>query len=275
MTKQRKTIVITGASSGIGAAAARLFAQSGWNVVATMRNPGQAPDWTTGPGITAQALDVTDKDSITAAVAATLDTFGQIDVLVNNAGFGLNGPVEGATDAQIRRQFDVNLFGLIDMTKAVLPSMRAKGSGLILNISSIGGLIGMPGAPLYISTKHAVEGLTESLRYELKPFGVRVKLIEPGGIKTDFISRSSDWATHPDYANQTNALRKMTAALDRNLADPRDVAKVILRAANDPSDRLRYLAKPGPYVMLHRILPDRIWRGMIQSVLNRHAAAPT
>ncbi|MEM8823602.1 MAG: SDR family oxidoreductase [Pseudomonadota bacterium] len=216
-------------------------------------------------------LDVTNRESIKVAVTAVVERFGQIDVLLNNAGYGLNGPLEGASNAQMRRQFDVNVFGLIDVTKAVLPAMRARRDGLILNVSSIGGLIGMPISPLYIATKHAVEGLTESMRLELQPFGIRVKLIEPGGIKTDFIARSSDWTDHPDYADHIQAAKAMTDALNDSLANPADVAKVIFRAATDPSERLRYLARPGPYVSLYRLLPDALWRSMIQAALRRQA----
>jgi NAD(P)-dependent dehydrogenase (short-subunit alcohol dehydrogenase family) len=266
-----RTIFITGTSAGIGSAAAKLFAERGWNVAATMREPSNAPVWANRGNVEIIALDVSNRASISAAIAAATGRFGQIDVLLNNAGYGLNGPVEGATDDQMRRQFDVNFFGLIDVTTAVLPQMRARKTGLILNVSSIGGLIGFPSAPLYIASKHAVEGLVESWRYELKPHGIRMKLIEPGGIKTDFIKRSSEWTVHADYAVQIAAMKEMTKGLDNSLADPADVASVILKAAQDGSDRLRYLAKPGPYVMLNRLLPDRMWRGMIQFALDRRA----
>ncbi len=271
MLAPTRTILITGASSGIGSATAKLFAERGWSVAATMRNPSDAEAWAKRDNVATIALDVTDKVSITAAVAAATDRFGQIDVLLNNAGYGLNGPVEGATEDQIRRQFDVNFFGLIDVTTAVLPQMRRRKKGLILNVSSIGGMIGFPGAALYIASKHAVEGLVESWRYELKPHGIRMKLIEPGGIKTDFINRSSAWTDHPDYAAQISALKTMTKGLNDSLADPADVASVILRAAQDGSNRLRYLAKPGSYVLMNRLLPDRVWRGMIQFALDRQA----
>ena len=198
-------------------------------------------------------------------------SFGKIDVLLNNAGYGLNGPIEGATAKQMRHQFDVNFFGLIDVTNAVLPHMRQRRSGLIINISSIGGLIGIPISPLYIASKHAVEGLTESIRFELKLFGVRLKLIEPGGIKTDFVSRSSKWTEHPDYIDTIRAMKAMSEGLQDTMSDPREVAQVIFKAATDRSDKLRYLAKPGPYVLMYRLLPDRWWRGLIQGTLDREA----
>lgn len=273
MAGHQKTVLITGASSGIGKAAAELFARRRWNVAATMRDPSvaYAHDYTRADHVAVTALDVTDRASIDRAVDETIRRFGRIDVLINNAGYGLNGPVEGASEAQILRQFDVNLFGVVRVMQSVLPQMRARRSGVIVNISSIGGLIGMPGSPLYISTKHALEGLTESQRFELAPFGIRMKLVEPGGIRTDFISRSSDWTTHPDYAGQIAALRAMTRSLDPNLADPRGVARVIYRAASDRSRRLRYLAEPGPYVWLHRLLPDWAWRSLIEAALRMHA----
>ncbi len=268
-----KTILITGASSGIGLESARLFHQKGWNVIATMRDTADAAPWMDAQNVLPLPLDVTDHMSIESAVRGAKDFFGRIDVLLNNAGYGLNGPLEGATDQQIRRQFDVNFFGLIDVTKAVLPHMRAARSGLIMNVSSIGGLIGMPISPLYIASKHAVEGLSESMRFELKPFGVRVKIIEPGGIQTDFLSRSQQWTEHPAYAGAVAAAKQMTHALNGALPGPDGVVRVIYRAATDPTDRLRYLAKPGPYVALYRMLPDPLWRGMIQAALSR-APAP-
>lgn len=273
MAQNTRTVFITGTSSGIGRATAQLFARKRWNVVATMRNPDDAAkvNFASGANVQVLTLDVIDKASIDTAVAQATERFGGIDVLVNNAGYGLNGPVEGASNEDMRRQFDVNFFGLIDVTNTVLPGMRERGHGLVINISSIGGRIGMPGAPFYISSKFAVEGLTESQRFELKPFGVRMKLIEPGGIKTDFISRSSRWTDHPDYADQIASTKQMAASLNDNLADPADVAKVVYRAATDRSERLRYTAKPGPYLMLYGLLSDRLWRGMIQSALNRHA----
>ncbi len=216
-------------------------------------------------------MDVIERHSIDLAVKQAVAAFGGIDVLLNNAGYGLSGPLEGATDAQMRHQFDVNFFGLINVTQAALPHMRAAGAGLIMNVSSIGGLIGMPFAPLYIASKHAVEGLTESIRFELRPFGIRVKLIEPGGVRTDFISRSQRWTEHPAYADAVAATRRMTEGLNASLPGPESVARVIFRAANDQSDRLRYLARPGPYVALYRLLPDWIWRRMIAAALDRHA----
>lgn len=271
-SRNPRTILVTGASSGIGLATAKYFHDRGWNVAATLRRPAQAPDWMRGPRIEAFALDVSNQASVDAAVVAATERFGRIDVAYCNAGYGLNGPLEGATDEQMLRQFDVNVFGVIRTMKAVLPQMRARRDGVILTTSSIGGLIGMPISPLYIASKHAVEGLIESARFELQPFGVRVKLIEPGGIKTDFSERSADWTDHPAYRDSIEAGKKMSVALLDRAPPPEDVAEVVYRAARDRSGQLRYAARPGPYLMLYDLLPDAIWRGMIQSALRRAAA---
>lgn len=271
MPHHPRTILITGASSGIGRATADLFAAKQWNVAASMRSPNESPHGLSGSNVITPRIDVTDSEAITAGVEETLQHFGRIDVLFNNAGYGLNGPIEGATEEQMRRQFDVNVLGVVRMSKAVLPHMRRAGEGTIVTTSSIGGLIGMPFAPLYIASKHALEGLMESARFELKPFGIRLKLIEPGGIKTDFISRSAEWTCHPDYADHIQSAKAMAQSLNERLAPAADVAKVVYRAANDTSDRLRYLAKPGPYVTMYNLLPDSIWRGMIQMALRRQA----
>lgn len=268
-----KTILITGASSGIGAATAALFAASGWNVAAAMRDPeGIDLPWTRCANVSTARIDVTSRDACVHGVEETLGRFGRIDVLFNNAGYGLNGPMEGATEAQMARQFDVNVLGVVRMTNAVLPHMRARRAGLILTTSSIGGRIGMPISPFYIASKHAVEGLIESARFELAPFGIRMKLIEPGGIRTDFVRRSAEWTHHAAYADYLRTAKAMSERLVEGSPDPSEVARVVLRAATDPSDRLRYLAKPGPYMTLHRLLPDRLWRGLILAALKREAS---
>ncbi|MFO6448188.1 SDR family oxidoreductase [Erythrobacter sp. NE805] len=266
-----KTIVITGSSSGIGLATARHFLDKGWQVVATMRDPDDAPSWMADSRVLVLRVDVTDLASLENGVAAAIARFGAIDVMFANAGYGLNGPLEGASEAQMLRQYDVNVFGVARTIQAVAPHMRERGGGTILVTSSIGGRIGMPAAPFYISSKHAVEGLIESARFELQPFGVRLKLIEPGGIRTDFSARSAAWTHHPAYADAIAATRRMAVDLLENMPEPAEVAKVVYAAANDRSSRLRYAAKPGPYLLLYRLLPDRVWRGMIEAALHRAA----
>jgi NAD(P)-dependent dehydrogenase (short-subunit alcohol dehydrogenase family) len=262
-----KTILITGSSSGIGRATALYFAEKGWNVAATLRDPLQADPALQHPQISLFALDVTNPDSIAQAVADTLGRYQKIDVLLNNAGYGLFGPVEALESQQIQQQFATNLFGLIGVTQQVLPIMRATGEGLILNISSIIGRMALPYASLYIATKFAVEGLSESMRYELEPFHIRVKMIEPGSISTEFGKGSMQMAVSDPYRASMNKFLAVFKKSNSAGATPREVAKVIYSAANDSSNRLRYLAKPGPFFWMNRILPDAIWRRLLVKVM--------
>ena len=186
----KNTVLITGASSGFGREAAKLFHTKDWNVIATMRSPEKETELNTLNNVFITRLDVTDKQSIQNDVAAGIETFGNIDVLVNNAGYGAFGALEAATEEEIKKQFDVNLFGLIAVTQAVLPGMRKQRSGVVINVSSVGGKITFPFSSLYHATKFAVEGLTESIQYELNQFGIRLKIVEPGGYKTEFAGRS-------------------------------------------------------------------------------------
>lgn len=241
------TIVVTGASSGIGKATARLFAKKGWNVVAAMRQPGAETELVESDRLKLMPLDVQDPASVRAAVAAAVAAFGRIDVWLNNAGYGAFGPVEAGSRAQIQRQFDVNVFGLIECVQAIAPHFRANRAGVLINVSSIGGLNTVPGYSVYNSSKFAVEGLSEGLWYELGTFGVKVKLIEPGAIKTDFGSRSMDVWDLSKLPAYTSLMEKVVATRERFVKDsssPELVAAAILEAANDTSDRLRYLVGP-------------------------------
>ncbi|MEQ9257809.1 MAG: SDR family oxidoreductase [Roseovarius sp.] len=247
------TIFITGASSGIGAATARRFQSEGWNVIATMRDPAAGADLAALENVLVSRLDVTDAASIAEAVAAGLQKFGQIDVLLNNAGYGAYGPLEAFPAERIRRQFDTNVIGLLDTTKAVLPHMRERRSGTIVNISSIGGQITFPLGTLYHGTKFAVEGLSEALHYELEPLGIRVKIVEPGMIRTDFGGRSFDFAMDEslsDYAPTAAAMGRLFGKLAANPSTPDLVAGVIWEAATDSGDRLRYRAGPDAEALL-------------------------
>lgn len=258
-----KTILITGASSGIGRATALHFAERGWNVAATMRDPRKADPVLQHPQISLFALDVTNTDSIAQAIADTLNRYKKIDVLLNNAGYGLFGPIEAIDGQQIQAQFETNFFGLIAVTQQVLPVMRATGEGLILNVSSIIGRMALPYASSYIATKFAVEGLSESMRYELEPFHIRVKMIEPGSISTEFGKSSMQMAVSDPYRTSMNKFLAVFKKSNAAGAKPEDVAKVIYRAANDSSNRLRYLAKPGPFYRMNRLLPDAVWRRLL------------
>jgi len=238
----KKTVLITGASSGFGKEAAKLFDKNGWNVIATMRSPEKETELSTLSDVFISQLDVTDKLSIQKTVAAGIEKFGEIDVLVNNAGYGAMGALEAATEEQVKQQFDVNLFGLIAVTNAVLPGMRQQKSGIIINISSVGGRVSFPFCSLYHATKFAVEGLTESLQYELNPLGIRLKIVEPGGYKTEFSGRSMDLFGANNLNDYQPAFDKFITILDHwpmseNIGE---VADAIYEAATDGTEKLRY-----------------------------------
>jgi NAD(P)-dependent dehydrogenase (short-subunit alcohol dehydrogenase family) len=242
-----QTIFITGTSSGIGKATAHYFHDKGWNVVATLRNPTQAGDLSDLPRVLVTRLDVTEGSSIAAAVDAAQARFGGIDVLLNNAGYGAYGPLEAFDMEGIRRQFDTNVIGLLEVTKAVLPSMRAQGKGVIVNISSIGGRMTFPLGSLYHGTKFAVEGLSEALHYELEPLGIRVKIVEPGMIATDFSGRSFDFRQTPNLTAYQPVVDKLFAVLGSpelatTASPPSVVSETIWAAATDGTSSLRYTA---------------------------------
>ena len=186
MHRDRPVWLITGCSTGFGRELARLVIARGWRAVVTARDVAKVADLVAGHDEQAIAvtLDVTDRAQIDGAVAAAIARFGRVDVLVNNAGFGYLGAVEEGEDAAVRALFDTNVFGLIDMTKAVLPAMRAQASGLIVTVSSIGGLVSSAGTGYYHASKYAVEGLSESLAVEVKPLGIDVLIVEPGPFRT-------------------------------------------------------------------------------------------
>ena len=240
-----KTVLITGCSTGIGRAAAIRFAKAGWNVVATMRDTGSAGELATLPGVLPLTLDVTDQESVKTAVSATLSHFGSIDALINNAGFGLFGPFELANDAVIERQFATNVFGVFNVTRAVLPAMRAQGAGVVVNIASVGGLTTLPFNSLYHATKYAVVGFTEALNHELAEFGIRAKFVAPGGVATDFAGRSLSTTfsdeNHPYAANVAKALTAWGSRRE-GYAAPEQVADVIFGAATDGTGQVRYVS---------------------------------
>jgi NAD(P)-dependent dehydrogenase (short-subunit alcohol dehydrogenase family) len=241
-----RTIFITGTSSGIGRATAVYFQAKGWNVVATMRNPGQEQELSKLDHVLVTRLDVLEPESITSAVAEALARFGQIDVLVNNAGYGAFGVLEAMSSEKIRRQFAVNVLGLLDTTKALVPHFRARKQGVIINISSVGGKVGFPLGTLYHGTKFAVEGLSEALSHEMEVIGVQVKIVEPGGVLTDF-GRSLDFANDESLTEYQAVVGKILAAFSTIAAagsPPELVAEVIYQAATDGTNQLRYIAGP-------------------------------
>ena len=248
------TILITGASSGIGKETAKLFAARGWQVIATMRNPQESGDLACLDNVFLTKLDVTDSESIAKAVEAGLERFGKIDALLNNAGYGAYGPLEASTMERIRRQFDTNVIGLLETTKAVLPHLRKQGSGTIINISSIGGQMAFPLGSLYHGTKFAVEGLSESLYYELEAVGIRVKLVEPGMIATDFAGRSFDMANDESLSGYQPVVKGLFGSWSKELktSEPIVVAEVIWKAATDGASTLRYRAGADAEELLNR-----------------------
>jgi NAD(P)-dependent dehydrogenase (short-subunit alcohol dehydrogenase family) len=191
-TVNKPVWLITGCSTGLGRALAKLIVDRGWLLAATARDKAQVVDLAAGAEdrVLALDLDVTRTDQVAAAVAATRDRFGRIDVLVNNAGYGYQSTVEEGVEAEIRAQLDANVFGLFAITRAVLPVMRAQRSGRIINVTSVAGLIGYPGSGYYAASKHAVEGFSDSLRAEVAPLGIGVTCIEPGPFRTDWAGRS-------------------------------------------------------------------------------------
>lgn len=262
-----KTVLITGASSGIGEATAKYFLHKGWNVSATMRSPANAGNWTKTEKVICPSLDVTSPKTIEIALRETIERFGQIDVLVNNAGYALMGPLEGATPEQLERQFQTNVFGLVSTIQAVLPVMRKEGSGTIINVASMGGRLAFPLTSLYHATKWAVEGLSESLRYELRQFNIQVKIIEPGGIRTNFINHGLAWTSHPKYIDLTERMQQFTERVNDSLPGPEGVAKAIYKAAKDRSGRLRYSPHGEAFLLMHAVLPDLLWRSLITRMM--------
>lgn len=244
-----KTVLITGCSSGFGEACVKRFAQAGWNVVATMRRPEVDSGLASLPGVMVIRLDVQDDSSIEDAVRSAIAKFGTLDVVVNNAGFGLFGIFEATSREKICEQFDVNLFGVMNVVRATLPHFRQKRSGLFINVSSGAGVFGLPMISLYNASKFALEGFSESLSYELAALGIGVKIIEPGGVlDTRFTSRSgtelSQISTPSEYANFVTATGKIFDGLRhaRGAATSEGVAEVIFTAATDGKEQLRYVA---------------------------------
>jgi NAD(P)-dependent dehydrogenase (short-subunit alcohol dehydrogenase family) len=259
----QKTVLITGSSSGIGHATAIYFADRGWNVVATMRNPEVGTTDLKGrKNIDLVNLDVLDLESIRSALQFAQNKFGTIDALVNNAGYAVRGVFEATTSEQTKRQFDTNVFGLMDVTREVIPVMRRQGHGVIVNVTSIAGKVSSPLHSIYQSTKFAVEGFSESLFYELRSQNIKVKIVEPGVVKTDFYGRSMDRAK-TDGLGSYEAFVEQVSAYDMKLIEkgssPEVLAECIFDAINDSSWKLRYHA--GKYssmiLVLRKLLPDR------------------
>jgi NAD(P)-dependent dehydrogenase (short-subunit alcohol dehydrogenase family) len=266
MTTNRPVALVTGASSGIGRAAARALAEAGFEVAGTSRNTAKVIP---ADGVRFLDLDVASDASVHAAVGQVIERSGRIDVLVNNAGLGAAGAAEESSVAQDQRVFDVNVFGVIRMTKAVLPHMRARGSGRIINISSVLGFVPAPYMASYAAAKHAIEGYSESVDHEVREHGVRVLLVQPAYTKTGFDASAmqSDMPL-PAYAQQRRIFGDVLAEAMKDGDDPAIVAKVIVAAATDPRPKLRYTAGPvaGRVSTLRRIVPARAFDRQIRKL---------
>ena len=248
MTDQ-KVAIVTGSSSGIGYETALVLARNGFRTYATMRNLEKAKaisDISKSEKLALHTikLDVTDEKSVNEAIKTIKSDAGRIDVLVNNAGYGLTGSLEDLSMSEIKAQYETNVFGLIRVTQAVLPIMREQKSGIIVNISSIGGKMAIPLQSPYHGTKFAVEGLSESIAYELEPFGIKIVIIEPGAIKTNFdtgmvVAQKNQNPSSPYYKSMQK-LQSSINSVFKNGTPPTKVAEVILNAITTPNPNLRY-----------------------------------
>jgi NAD(P)-dependent dehydrogenase (short-subunit alcohol dehydrogenase family) len=267
----QKVALITGASSGIGKTAALHLYDAGFLVYAVARRTDRMQDLR-DHGITTLIMDVTDEQSTVAGVNKILGDTGRIDVLVNNAGYGSYGAVEDVALDEARRQFEVNLFGAARLIQLVLPSMRTRGSGTIINISSMGGKIHTPFGAWYHATKFALEALSDCLRLETKPFGINVVVIEPGGIRTEWAEIAADHlratSGHGAYANQATAVATAfsSPAMAKRSSPPDVIAKTIVKAALARRPKTRYAVGSGakPLIFLRRVLPDRVYDAFIR-----------
>jgi NAD(P)-dependent dehydrogenase (short-subunit alcohol dehydrogenase family) len=276
-----RAVLVTGCSSGIGAATAARLAAGGWTVYATARRPETLAELE-AKGCRTLALDVTDEASRKAAVDAVVEAEGAVGVLVNNAGYSQSGAVESVSDERVRAQFETNVFGALALCRLVLPGMREQGWGKVVNVSSMGGRFTFPGGGLYHASKHALEALSDAMRYELKGFGVDVILVEPGLIRTEFgavAEREIGSATtdYGPYADFNQAVGEATVgAYEKGLlarlgGPPEAVAETIERALNARRPRARYTVTASAKVLLalHALLPDSGWDAMLRGSFPR------
>ncbi|MBG1245093.1 oxidoreductase [Nostoc sp. NZL] len=239
----QRTWLITGASRGFGAEIAKAVLAAGDRLIATARNQADLQQFAISKDVLTLSMDVTDEAQVKTAIATSLEKFGQIDVLVNNAGFGLLGAVEECSAEEVESVYRTNVFGLLNVTRAVLPSMRQHRSGHIINLSSIGGYRSSPGWGIYGSTKFAVEGITEALHGELAPLGIHVTVVEPGYFRTGFLDNSSlrpSAVQIPDYAQTVGKIRDVAAGLNyQQPGDPTKLAPAIFEIVNTDEPPLR------------------------------------
>lgn len=270
----KKVALVTGVSSGIGKETAKMLVENGFTVYGASRRLDKMNELK-GIGIKLLALDMADDTSIVHAVSELLTAEKRIDVIVNNAGYGSYGALEDVPMSEAKYQFEVNIFGLARLTQLVLPTMRKQGSGKIINISSIGGSFGEPHGSWYHATKYALEGLSDSLRMELKQFGIDVIIIKPGAILTEWstIARENLLKTSGNTAYKNSAQRHahMLANADKNGSSPKVVAETILKAVKSNRPKTRYATGSGStlVLLLRRILSDRLFDKVILSMMNR------
>lgn len=238
-----KTIFITGTSTGLGKAAVKLFAARGWQVIASMRKPANEKELNLLDNVHLVALDVTDAAQIKKVATEVIAQY-DVDVVFNNAGYGLAGPFEGATDEQILNNLNTNLLGVMRVTQAFIPYFRNKGKGLFITTTSIGGTITLPLNSVYHAAKFGVEGWSESLAYELEPFGITVKTVAPGGISTDFGGRSLDMSQHEAYADMLSKIVSVfrDPARQATYSRAEQIAEIVYEAVTDGKDQVKYIA---------------------------------
>ncbi|WP_434753054.1 SDR family oxidoreductase [Paenibacillus amylolyticus] len=260
MGDQHPLALITGTSSGFGMLTAITLAKQGYRVIATMRDlsrKGELSNRAEEAGVTDRLyyvqLDVTDSESVQTAVETVLQQYGRIDMLVNNAGFAVGGFIEEVSMEDWRRQIETNLFGLIAVTRAVLPVMREQNCGLIVNLSSVSGLSGFPGYAPYAASKFAVEGFSESLRHEMSSFGIRVVLVEPGAYRTPIWNKGLGEIHQKEnspYKHKLNAVLRYSKKASETAPDPQEVADLIGRIAQMRAPRLRYALGKGSRLLI-------------------------
>ena len=273
----KKIIIVTGASSGIGKTTALQFVKEGHTVYGAARRKEKMQDLVSAGGKTV-AMDLTDQGQVHAEVQKIIDAEGRVDVLVNNAGYAVYGPVEEISYEQAKRQFEVNLFGLAEITKAVLPTMREQKSGKIINVSSVGGKIYSPLGAWYHATKHALEGWSDCLRLELRQFGIDVVIVEPGSIKTEF-DEAMDQRFIEDSGSPYKELKHTVAKLMQNAykpgnySEPQVIADTISSAIKSKNPKTRYAAgkMAKQTLMGRRWLSDRGFDKMIMRMVKNYA----
>ena len=264
-----KTVIITGASTGIGRETAKYFQKKGWNVAATMRSPEKEKELTKLHNVICPKLDVTDEKSISLVIESIIDKFSAIDVIVNNAGYSLTGVFEAATTKQLQHQYDVNVFGVMNVLRAILPYFRGKRSGVIVNVSSVGGKMTLPLYSMYQSTKWAVSGFSEALQYELRPFNIKVKIVEPGAVVTDFYDRSMAHTKKEGLTDYNEYEKKIHAVNDKFVSKgnhPLKTAKVIFKAATSNNWKPYYPSggDAKTFLILRKLLPISWFNGVIR-----------